>query len=270
MLKFKLLNIPFVLIAGVLLFSYGCGTETGSNFGTMEVRMHDAPIDSADAVNVHIERVEVNRQEDSEGWVTISEPGQSYNLLDLVNGAYEVLGEAELEAGNYHQIRLILAQSGHSIVINGETHEMIVPSGAQTGIKLVVNAEIEEDITYVLLLDFDASRSVVEAGQNNPAVSYLLKPVIRATNEAVTGNIAGTIEPAEAEPVVYAITDNDTLSSTVADTADGTFRLIGLEAGSYTVSVDPRNDSYQSFDQADVSVTVGETNDIGTITLSQN
>lgn len=270
MLQSKLLKIPFALIVGILFFSYGCGTDADSRFGTMEVRLHDAPIDSADAVNVFVERVEVNKQGDPDSWTTISEPAQSYNLLELTNGAYEVLGEAELEAGTYHQIRLILSEDNHSVVIDGETHDMIVPSGAQTGVKLQVNAEIEEDITYVLLLDFDASRSVVKAGQNNPSVSYLLQPVIRGTNEAVTGNIAGTVSPADAEPLVYAIAGSDTLSSTVADTSDGTFKLIGLEAGSYTVSVDPRNDGYQSADQPDVSVTVGETNDIGTITLTEN
>jgi hypothetical protein len=72
---------------------------------------------------------------------------------------------------------------------------------------------------------------------------------------------------------VYAIdnsgTDPDTLSSTKASETDGSFKLIGLEAGTYTVSVDPTNDTYQIKDTTGVEVTVGETNELGTVTLSQ-
>jgi hypothetical protein len=134
-----------------------------------------------------------------------------------------------------------------------------------------VNAVIQPDITYTLLLHFDASRSVVERGnEQSGGVEYLLKLVISATNEAESGNIGGGVDPIEAEPFVYAITNSDTLSSIKADTTDGSFKLIGMEGGTYTVSVDPTNDNYQSKDTTDVEVTVGETNEIGTIELSQN
>jgi hypothetical protein len=235
----------------------------------MELRMYDAPVDSASEVNIKIKQVEINRTGSANGWEVINSPNRTYNLLNLVNGAYTVLGDTTLEAGTYPQIRLVLSQEGHSVVVDGTSYSMKVPSGEQTGIKLNVDAEIKPDITYVLLLDFDASRSVVKAGQGNSQVQYLLKPVIRAKNKAITGNIAGTVSPVESKPVVYAIADSDTLASTVADTTDGTFKLIGLEDGAYTVSFDPRNDKYQSKDSTGVSVIVDETNDLGTVELSQ-
>lgn len=271
MITRKLQNISLALIFALAIVVAGCSTGSNSGMGTLKVLMHDAPIDSADAVNVFIERVEVNNTQSEEGWQIIAEPKQSYDLLELTNGAYTVLGEAQLEAGTYPQLRLILSQTGHTVEINGTVYDMKVPSGAQTGVKLNVNAEIEEDVTYRLLLDFDASRSVVKAGQNNPAVQYLLKPVIRAANQAETGNIAGTVSPAEVSSVVYAIADTDTLASTVPNETDGTFKLIGLDAGTYTVSVDPADDSgYAITDENDVSVTLGATNDIGTVELNQN
>lgn len=262
----KIQFIPFALIISLAMIVIGCGTGTDGGTGTMTVEMTDAPIDSADAVNVYIERVEVESQ-DGSGWVTLNEPQQNYNLLELVNGATEVIGSSELEAGTYTQIRLILSQNGHSVVVDGQEHNMKVPSGAETGVKLNVNAEIEEGIEYVLLLDFDASRSVVKAGQSG---KYLLKPVIKASEKVITGSIAGTIDPTEAESVVYALADSDTLTSTIADTSSGEFRLIGLEEGSYDISIDPRNDGYESTTVDDVSVTVGETNNIGTVELSSN
>lgn len=272
MLLKRLLSISFAALIGISLLIVGCedttiGTDSDGT-GTLEVLLHDAPA-NYEEVNVFIERVEVNNGETEGGWETISTPEQSYDLLELVNGAMEVLGSAELEAGTYEQIRLILSSGGHSVVVDGTEHDMFVPSGEQTGIKLNVNAEIEPGITYTLLLDFDAARSVVERGNEQSGIRYLLKPVISASNEAVTGNISGTIEPIDAQPFIYAIAESDTLSSTKADTSDGTFMLVGLEEGTYTVSVDPTNDAYQTSDTTGVEVTVGDTNDIGTVTLSE-
>jgi len=267
----KLLTLPFVLLIAVSATFMGCnsGTNADGDTGTMEVLLHDAPA-NYDEVNVFVERVEVNNSDNDEGWVELSSPQQSYDLLELTNGATEVLGSAELPTGTYKQIRLILSSDGHSVVVDGEEHSMFVPSGAQTGIKLNVNAEIEPDITYTLLLDFDAARSVVVRGNQQSGEDYLLKPVISASNEAVTGNIAGAVEPVDAEPFVYAITGEDTLSSTKADTSNGEFKLIGLEEGSYTVSVDPTNDSYGIENIENVEVTVGETTELETITVPQN
>ncbi|MDZ7680538.1 MAG: hypothetical protein U5J63_02220 [Fodinibius sp.] len=90
---------------------------------------------------------------------------------------------------------------------------MKVPSGElKQELSSMSMLRFEPDIEYVLLLDFEASKSVVKAGSSG---MYLLKPVIRAKEKAITGNIAGTVNPAGAKPVVYAIADSDTLSSTV-------------------------------------------------------
>ncbi len=266
----KLMKAAYVPLFAALLFFAGCGTDAEPGMGSLQVRMYDAPIDSADAVNVHVDRVEVNKTGSAGEWSVINTPDKTYNLIELANGAYEVLGDTTLEVGTYQQIRLVLSQDGHSVEVDGSVYDMIVPSGAQTGIKLNVNAEIVEDIQYVLLLDFDASQSVVKAGQNNPSVEYLLKPVIRANNQAVTGNIGGIVDPAEAHAVVYAIANSDTLASTVADTSDGSFRLVGLEEGTYDVAFDPRNDNYESADTTGVDVVVGETTNLGTIQLQQS
>lgn len=269
----KKLVTVFAALFGIFAFVAGCDdSPTGSDgdTGTMQVVLHDAPTNYQE-VNVTIERVEVNNSADEEtGWITISEPNQTYDLLELTNGATEVLGSEELEAGTYEQIRLILADNGHTVVVNGTEHDLTIPSGQQTGIKLNINAEIEPNITYTILLDFDASRSVVETGNEQSGINYQLKPVIKATNEAITGNISGSVDPATSKPFVYAIAGEDTLSSTKADTSSGAFTLIGLEEGTYTVSVDPTDDTYGIAEETGVAVTVGETADIGTITVPEN
>jgi len=255
------------LIAAALLM-WGCessldsGNDAGT--GTMVVKLHDAPVDYEE-VNISVARVEVNNTDnEGEGWIVISEPNETYNILELVNGNFEVLADAELEPGTYKQIRLILNDQ-NTVVIDGETFELFVPSGEQTGLKLNIDAEIEEGITYTLLLDFDANRSVVPRGASG---QYNLKPVIRATNEAISGNISGTVLPFEARAAVFAIQGSDTLSTTFADTSSGEFTLVGLESGSYTVSVEPREEGFESAALEDVSVTIGETNNVGEIDLN--
>ena len=264
----KLLTSVLPIAIFSIVFIVSCGTDSDTSMGSLEVRMHDAPIDSADAVNVSVDQVEINEGSSEEGWSVISSPNETYNLLNLTNGAYEVLGDTTLPTGMYEQIRLVLNETGHSVVVDGKTYDMKVPSGTNSGIKLNVNAEIEENITYELLLDFDAARSVKEAG-NSQVNEYILRPVIHAANNAVTGAIAGSINNAEAEPIVYAIQNSDTLGTTIADTSNGDFEIIGLEEGTYDVSVDPRNDDYEAADTTGVDVTVGETTNIGTIEVSQ-
>lgn len=258
-----------VISTAAILLTIGCemdSTNADTEMGSMEVRLHDAP-GNYEEVNVFVESVQINRTESDEGWVTINEPNQQYNLLELTNGAYEVIGEAVLEAGTYNQMRLILSREDNNVVIAGEEHDLFIPSGSQTGIKLNINAEIQDDITYVLLLDFDADRSVVKTGNDASPVNYLLKPVIRASNEAETGNIDGIVSPVDAKAAVYAINDTDTLSTTYANVESGEFRLVGLEEGSYTVSVEASEEGYETTNIEDVAVIVGETSDIGVIEL---
>jgi hypothetical protein len=235
----------------------------------MEVQLHDAPADY-EKVNVYVESVRVNNADRDTGWVDINNPKQSYDLLTLNNGATAVLGSKELPVGTYNQIRLVLSREGHSLVLDGTEHDLFVPSGTETGVKLNINAEIKEDIKYTLFLDFDVSRSIVQRGNDQSGIEYLLKPVIKGYSKAETGNIAGSVDPVDANPYVYAIANSDTLSSTKADTTNGEFKLIGLEEGSYTVSVQPTNENYQTRDTSNVSVMLDQTNEIGEIMVEQN
>ncbi|MEX0680506.1 MAG: DUF4382 domain-containing protein [Balneolales bacterium] len=253
-----------VLALGMIAFT-GCSVDSDPTTGTMQVKLHDAPA-NYDEVNIFIERVDVNNTTGDEGWETISEPNQSYDLLTLTNGVFEVIADTELEVGTYPQIRLVVSRDANTVVIDGTEHGLFVPSGAETGVKLNVNAEIREGIVYTLLLDFDALRSVVMTGQaQNP--EYILKPVIRATNQAITGNIGGVIAPFEARAVVYALADGDTISTTHADVANGEFLLVGLEEGTYDVSVEPREEGFSGNRVDGVTVELDKTTDLGTIVL---
>lgn len=243
----------------------GCSTDSTPKMGAFQVKMHDAPA-SYDAVNVFITEVQVNNTSGDQGWVTISKPNQSYNLLELTNGAFALLADTELEVGTYPQIRLMLSRDGNSIVVDGVEHGLFIPSGDQTGIKLNINAVISEGIQYTVLLDFDVLRSVVRRDPPQ-STNFLLKPVIRATNQALTGNIGGSVSPIASKSAVYAINGSDTLSTTYADVETGEFLLVGLQAATYTVSFEATEEGYVSKSLNGVEVVVGQTTNLQVIVL---
>lgn len=244
------------------------GSSSSAN-GTLQVYLTDAPGDY-EAVWIDIEavRIHVNDQdnidEDDDGWITISDDPMRVNLLELTNGEFEVLGETELEAGMYSQIRLILGDE-NEIVKDGVTHSLDTPSAQQSGLKLNVNTQIEGGEVYTLLLDFDASRSIVEAGNSG---KFLLKPVIRTVEFSQTGAIEGDIDPAESLSWVYAIAGADTVAGTKAN-AEGEFRLVGLLPGSYTVAINPTVENLQNKELLDVEVMPSDTTDVGIIDLEE-
>lgn len=269
----KLKSLMKELITAIITISAllmtGCSLDsTPGSTGNLKVLLHDAPA-NYEAVNIFVERVEVNNAESDSGWTVISEPNQSYDILKLTNGNFELLADVELEAGFYPQIRLIVSRDSNSVVVNGETRSLFIPSGAETGVKINVDAEIREGVDYTIMLDFDAERSVVKTG-NAPFPGYLLKPVIRASNQAVTGNIAGVVTPFDAKAAIYAIAGDDTLSTTYADEENGEFMIVGLGEGEYDVAVEAREEGFLPVRIEAVNVEINQTTDVGTIELESD
>jgi len=130
-------------------------------------------------------------------------------------------------------------------------------------LKLNLNVSIEGGEIFNLLLDFDASRSIVKAGASG---KFILKPVLRAVELEQAGAITGEVTPAESLPWVYAIANEDTVAGTKADET-GLFTIIGLPSGTYQVSLKPSADGFGSAVVPEVSVTSRDTTDIGTIQL---
>lgn len=226
----------------------GC-SGSSSNPGTasgaaMNVHLVDGPISGYQQVNVNIQSVEIG---DGSGWITLATPNKTVNLLSLTGGVSESLAAgATLPAGHYSQMRLILG-SGNSVMLSdGTTQPLTVPSGMQTGIKLVVSFDVAAGTTADVWIDFDAAHSiqVVQAGASG---MYMLRPTVWAYDKTVTGSIHGTLTAsgtAAALPgaVVYAETVDNTGQARIARTtmtdATGAYTLDLLPVGAtyYVVS----------------------------------
>lgn len=242
-------------------------TQCNNDGGTakIQVSLIDAPADY-DAVLIDIEDIQINVSSDASdenGWQSLedAQPGV-YDLLLLTNGEEAFLGEIELPEGNLGQVRLILGED-NMLKMDGNDIALTVPSGSQSGLKLNVGADIQGGITYKLVIDFDAAKSVVKAGNSG---SYNLKPVIRAQMEATTGAISGTIAPASTPAVVYAIMEDDSISSYPDE--NGEFLIRALDQGTYTVSAVPDDlEQLTVVSVENVEVTVGEVAEAGILTF---
>jgi hypothetical protein len=211
-----------------------CSSDESSGIIKLQVRLTDAPGDF-EAVNIDIQGMEyhVSGSDLASGWVAVENVNTGvYNLLELTNGVDTLLVDSELSAGKISQIRLILGND-NSVDIDGENFPMSTSSAQQSGLKLNLHEELLSGVTYKILLDFDAARSVKNNGQ-----SYALKPVIRVMSEAQDGALKGNISPIEAFPAIYAIDVNQDSVGTYPDEL-GDYLIGGLAEGNYTVSFVP-------------------------------
>lgn len=222
----KLIVFLLCLVAGLFLAACGDGGGGGGGSvgtGSLSTSLTDSATDDYKAVYVTIARVDVHLGGDvnNEGtWKTVATPNKTYNLLELVNGVRENLGLTSLDAGRYTQMRLIIGltpSSGLNIfskqhpyanyVIDTDNaiHQLKVPSGSQTGLKIVNGFDITANQTTELILDFDAQRSVVIAGSSG---QYLLKPTVKVLQAKDCALVSGKVRdiPPVTVPPTAAVT----------------------------------------------------------------
>lgn len=214
-----------IAASGLAACGGGSGGSSANSTGTVNVQMTDAPSCGFDHVYVTVNQVRINANssaaDNDNGWTTITlATPQKLDLLALTNGAMATLGQSTLAAGQYQQIRLVLASNqgnslANSVVVSGTTTEQALasPSATQSGLKIIRPFTVGANSTVDLVLDFNACKSVVQQGNG----SYALKPVITATPTTVSGMIDGYVATAEAGATVYAEQNGKVISGTVAD-----------------------------------------------------
>ncbi len=172
-------NIKIILIALAVTFIFtACKKQSGD--ASMTVQLKDAPA-NWDAVWVDIKSVELNYSGNTpgpSGWVILDTKAGIYDLLQLQNGVVVILTDNTIiPAGKVSQMRLILG-SNNSIVIDGVTSPLTIPSSENTGIKINLNTNLRAGYHTVVLLDFDAEKSIVFEGNGG----IKLKPVLKVEN----------------------------------------------------------------------------------------
>lgn len=225
----------FVIAAGAFV---GCDGEWTA-FGRVTLSITDAPVDSALNVYVQFSGLEIhgsnNRNETlyfcedpvnpeirvvSKTVCAKAKPMQ-IDLLEMNSGNSEaLLSGYKLTAGDYQWIRLMVDTSGtedtYLVLDDGSEHELTIPSGDQTGLKLNRGFRVSsgEDVDFTV--DFDLRKSIHFNGKE-----YVLRPTLRIVDNGNAGAIAGEVDAVlvvtECSPAVYVFED----ASVTPDDVDG-------------------------------------------------
>jgi len=244
--------------------SEGSSTKQTGSQGELKMYMVDSP-GEYDEVNIVVTEVSVHMASGDtvSGWTVISDSVRTINLLRLTNGNFDILGVRRLDVGHYSQIRLKIG-TGSNVVVSGTSHDLEIPSGSQSGLKLNHAFEIQSDVLYEMTLDFDASKSIHLTGNDR----YMMRPVIRVVANQASGSISGVVSPMAASALISVRYGSDTLS-TYCDMMGGGFRLMVLPAGMYNVTFDAGLAIYVDSTIANVQVNAHQNTNLGTVVLRQ-
>jgi Domain of unknown function (DUF4382)/Carboxypeptidase regulatory-like domain len=250
---------PFRLArtAAALLALLGCSTyETGPagpvDDGKTAVFLTDAPFpfDRIQRVDIHIDEIALSPQADtSEGlptWVTVAQPDQTFNLLDLQNGTTALLGEANVPPGQYRAVRVVFDPDRSSMTDRDGGHPAIdwqAKGDAPSLFSMVEEPMAIDENGEDIVIDFDVGRSFLPDSSSG---GFLFIPFLRAITRAGSGGIEGIVVHAEsgdpislaAVSVHYAFDTTSALGPLVATSRtdeSGAFKASFLRPGRYTV-----------------------------------
>lgn len=248
----KLLILSF---ASLLIGLTAC-QKSGSDKTTMSIKITDGP-GNYDAIVLNIKEINVKT---SGGDGTLDVGDKSFDILKFRNGRDTLIASQTIPSGTLKEVRLVLEDTGNYVVVGGVRYDLTTPSGQSSGIKLKVQEDLLDGVAYTLLLDFDAAKSIVLTGNGK----YILKPVIRAIPNAVSGAIIGMVSPIASTPKIYAITGVDTVG-TIID-ATGKFYFNGMPEGSYKINFETSS-PYINKTLSTVTVVKGTVTNVGTVSL---
>jgi len=202
----------FTLIATGLLGLAGCGGSGGESTGTLNIGLTDGPIDSAEAVVIQFTGLELKSaggpaevfEIDPDACDSGDSAGScSIDLLTLQGTEYRTLFGQNVPAGDYQWVRLLVnaERTVHDSYIkldDGQQCSLWIPSGAETGLKIVSGMTVTANGVSNYMLDFEVRTSItappgLPSGTEECLQDYVLKPAIRIVDETESGSIAGTV-----------------------------------------------------------------------------
>lgn len=230
--------------------------------------MVDAPDPSVTAVHVTIDRVEAHI--DGE-WKVVTAIPKGFNLFDLMK-AEVVLGTASLPVGHYTQVRFF--PSAASVTDGAGTHNMRIPSGLQTGVKVNLDYDILPDRVTTILLDFNAAKSIIKQGNGQYQMQPVVSGVVKVLSGTVTGQVKFNGAPVKGAEIKATYTTGTqypigTEVNTTLSTEDGTFKVWMLLPGTYTITAsytDPVA-GVKTATKTGVVVAADQNTDIGVLNL---
>lgn len=241
----------FKLALGGVVFAAlaACGGGGGSTgqvaeTGTLRLALTDAPSCGYDSVNITVEKVRVHQSssasDSDSGWSeVVLSPSRRINLLNLTNGVLDELGQTPLPTGKYTQLRMILAENtpanplANSVKPTGSAEVALkTPSGQQSGVKTNINIDIAANKLADFVLDFDACKSIVSAGNSG---QYLLKPVVTVIPRYISAVLGFVDLTLVGGSTSVSVEQNGVVIKATTPDSTGKFLLQPVAPGSYTL-----------------------------------
>ena len=290
MKQLRFVFVALCTISIIILVLFSCQKQTTDNITIpvgqqrVSIRLSDNPV-NYQAVYVDIQQVIVQIIPDScrgrgdanhndcydddeyrcSVWDTLNIRPGVYNLLDLSNGTDTLLATGLTLTGRINQIKLILGNS-NSVVIDSVSYPLTLWNNNHT-----VSIQVKgHDITTItpnelqLWLDFDAGNSIVKVSNNH----FVLRPRLRIWIPDQTASIKGKVLPRQAQAVVSAIANGDTLIA-IPDHYNGSFKIRGLIGTTANVFINATANGYRDTTIVNVALHTGGETDIGTVQLHQ-
>lgn len=175
-----------LLIAGAAFLALaGCNSSSDA---TLNLGVTDTPVDGAQSVVVAFTGVDLMGPDGQQSFTFATE--QQIDLLKQQgSNSASLLSGVSIPAGNYQWIRLdVDANNSYIITSTGAKYPLTIPSGSETGLKLVSGFTVAQGDTANFVIDFNLRQSVT---QNNNG--YTLKPALRLINQQQVGSISGSV-----------------------------------------------------------------------------
>jgi len=209
-------------LALLFLFLSACDEATApTENARIEVRLTDAPSDMLAFAEVTISAVylqggpgdddsagtdESDDEDGSSGRTYLFQASEgeepfTVDLLELQNGVSVALAEAEVEPGDYGQLRFVVDGSlvglldGYTFQDGSTEREIRIPSGSTSGIKVILTNEIEAQSgeTFEILVDFDVDEAFRFPGMTSDTIvrEVRFSPVLRELSRSTEAGTDG-------------------------------------------------------------------------------
>ncbi len=202
---------PKLIAVATVAALAACGGDGGGGggpqTGALRLGITDAPVDLASEVVVEFIGVELKPRDGAAFSIDFAPKRLDLLALQGTNRALLLDGET-VPAGEYEWMRLkvkadpnVGGDSYLRLTQGGEECELRIPSGDETGLKLVRGFTVGVGTTTDFTVDFDLRKSVVAPpGQKTVLAScgsqaYLLKPALRVVDNLQVGAITGAVDP---------------------------------------------------------------------------
>lgn len=172
----KILSFFSLIIA--IFFTISCDKARLETKSNLMLTMHDT---AGNYANVFVEiidaEVKLSDSLGNETWLPLEINAGIYDLLEFQNGIDTVLADSTaLPAGMLEELRLKLGNQNTVVLAeSGDTIALATPSAEQSGLKIKIHENLEPNVNYNLIIDFNVYKSIVMKGNGG----FSLKPVIK-------------------------------------------------------------------------------------------